>query len=74
MKILARKNLGFRNPQTDEILKVKENETIELPEWAEKDPMFYYATKDQLIEFLSKESEQKADAIKKDKKLSLKSE
>lgn len=46
MLIFAKKNLGFRNPETNQIVTVKALDMITVPDWVEKDPMFQWALSD----------------------------
>ena len=63
MKIITQKKLGFRNPKTGEILKVEPFAFFDLPEWAEKDPMFLLGRQAQLIEIVNVEVIQPSSEI-----------
>jgi hypothetical protein len=50
IKCIAKKNLAFRNPANrDESVTVRPFEFATLPDWVEKDPMWGWALKDNLI-------------------------
>lgn len=52
IKIFAKKNLGFRNPETNEIITVRALEFKEVPDWCEKDPGYGWAVRDGAIQVI----------------------
>lgn len=43
MRLLAKKNLGFRNQDTNQIVTVRALSLEEVPDWVQLDPMFNWA-------------------------------
>lgn len=43
MRIFAKRNLGFRNPDSGEIIIVRKFAFEEVPDWVKSDPMFAWA-------------------------------
>lgn len=50
VRIFARKAVGFRNHETNQIIPVRALDFAELPDWVEKDPMFDWAVQDGTID------------------------
>lgn len=58
IKLVAKQKIGFRDPETDEIVTAEPYAFSTLPDWVEKDPMYAWALEDGAIEV--------ADAPKED--------
>lgn len=52
VRIFARKAVGFRNHETNQIIPVRALDFAELPDWVEKDPMFDWAIQDGTIDVI----------------------
>lgn len=52
VRIFARKAVGFRNHETNQIILVRALDFAELPDWVEKDPMFDWAVQDGTIDVI----------------------
>ena len=52
VRIFARKAVGFRNHETNQIIPVRALDFAELPDWVEKDPMFDWAVQDGTIDVI----------------------
>ena len=50
MKFVAKRKLGFRNPETQETVTVEPFAFATVPDWVEKDPMYGWALADGTIE------------------------
>lgn len=50
VKLVSRKKIGFRNPETKEILTANPHEFISFPDWVKKDPLYEWAKEDGTIE------------------------
>lgn len=50
MKFVAKRKLGFRNPETQETVTVEPFAFATVPDWVEKDPMYAWALADGTIE------------------------
>ena len=59
IKLVAKQKIGFRNPETGEIVTAEPYAFSTLPDWVEKDPMYGWALADGSIEI---GSEQKAES------------
>lgn len=53
IKLVAKQKIGFRNPETGEIVTAEPYAFSTLPDWAEKDPMYEWALADGTIEVAS---------------------
>lgn len=52
IKIFSKKNLGFRNQETNEIITIQALSFKEVPDWCEKDPGFGWAVRDGAIQVI----------------------
>lgn len=50
IKLVAKQKIGFRNPETQEIVTAEPYAFSTLPDWVEKDPMYGWALADDVIE------------------------
>ena len=50
IKLVAKQKIGFRNPETQEIVTAEPYAFATLPDWVEKDPMYGWALADGVIE------------------------
>lgn len=50
IKLVAKQKIGFRNPETGEIVTAEPYAFSTLPDWVEKDPMYGWALADGTIE------------------------
>ena len=50
IKLVAKQKLGFRNPETGEIVTAEPYAFSTFPDWIEKDPMYGWALADGAIE------------------------
>jgi len=50
IKLVAKQKIGFRNPETGEIVTAEPYAFSTLPDWVEKDPMYGWALEDGAIE------------------------
>ena len=50
IKLVAKQKIGFRNPETQEIVTAEPYAFATLPDWVEKDPMYGWALADGAIE------------------------
>lgn len=50
VKLVSRKKIGFRNPETKEILTANPHDFVTLPDWVKKDPLYEWAKEDGTIE------------------------
>lgn len=50
IKLVAKQKIGFRNPETGEIVTAEPYAFATLPDWVEKDPMYAWAIEDGAIE------------------------
>mgnify|MGYP000922672686 CR=1 FL=1 len=64
IKLVAKQKIGFRNPETGEIVTAEPYAFATLPDWVEKDPMYGWAQEDGSIEI---GSEPKDGDVKDDK-------
>lgn len=53
IKLVAKQKIGFRNPETQEIVTAEPYAFATLPDWVEKDPMYGWALADGTIEVAS---------------------
>ena len=56
-KLVAKQKIGFRNPETGEIVTAEPYAFSTLPDWVEKDPMYGWALADGTIEVGSEPKE-----------------
>ena len=63
IKLVAKQKIGFRNPETGEIVTAEPYAFATLPDWITKDPMYEWAQEDGSIEI---GSEPKDDKTPKD--------
>ena len=63
IKLVAKQKIGFRNPETGEIVTAEPYAFATLPDWITKDPMYGWAQEDGSIEI---GSEPKDDKTPKD--------
>ena len=59
IKLVAKQKIGFRNPETGEIVTAEPYAFSTLPDWVEKDPMYGWALADGSIEIGSEMKEEK---------------
>ena len=59
IKLVAKQKIGFRNPETQEIVTAEPYAFATLPDWVEKDPMYGWALADGVIEVGSEPKEDK---------------
>lgn len=59
IKLVAKQKIGFRNPETQEIVTAEPYAFATLPDWVEKDPMYGWALADGSIEIGSEMKEEK---------------
>ena len=59
IKLVAKQKIGFRNPETGEIVTAEPYAFATLPDWVEKDPMYGWALADGSIEIGSEMKEEK---------------
>ena len=50
IKLVAKQKIGFRNPETQEIVTAEPYAFSTFPDWVEKDPMYGWALADGVIE------------------------
>ena len=50
VKLVSRKKIGFRNPETKDILVANPHEFVSLPDWIKKDPIYTWAKEGGTIE------------------------
>ena len=63
IKLVAKQKIGFRNPETGEIVTAEPYAFATLPDWITKDPMYEWAQEDGSIEI---GNEPKDDKMPKD--------
>ena len=68
MRILIKSKLGFRNPQTQEILCPPCGSVVDVPEWVEKNPLFAMALRAGSLILIDTPSEERKPEQKKAKK------
>mgnify|MGYP000936914538 CR=1 FL=1 len=68
IKLVAKQKIGFRNPETQEIVTAEPYAFATLPDWVEKDPMYRWALADGTIEVGSEPKETKPPAKDSNKK------
>lgn len=61
IKLVAKKKIGFRNPETKEIIVATPYAFETMPDWIKNDPMYSWALKDKTIE-VTESTEEKATA------------
>ena len=66
IKLVAKQRIGFRNPETGEIVTAEPYAFATLPDWVEKDPMYEWALADGVIEVGSEMKEEKSPKPPKD--------
>ncbi|EJP32322.1 hypothetical protein HMPREF1147_1331 [Selenomonas sp. FOBRC9] len=66
IKLVAKQKIGFRNPETEEIVTAEPYAFSTLPDWVEKDPMYAWAVADGTIEVA--DATQEDDGGKKESK------
>ena len=66
IKLVAKQRIGFRNPETQEIVTAEPYAFSTLPDWVEKDPMYGWALADGVIEVGSEMKEEKPPKPPKD--------
>lgn len=59
IKLVAKQRIGFRNPETQEIVTAEPYAFSTLPDWVEKDPMYGWALADGVIEVAGEMKEEK---------------
>ena len=59
IKLVAKQKIGFRNPETQEIVTAEPYAFATLPDWVEKDPMYGWALADGVIEVGNEMKEEK---------------
>lgn len=59
IKLVAKQKIGFRNPETQEIVTAEPYAFATLPDWVEKDQMYGWALADGVIEVGSEMKEKK---------------
>ena len=60
IKLVAKQKIGFRNPETQEIVTAEPYVFSTLPDWVEKDPMYGWALADGTLEAAGAEKEARA--------------
>ena len=66
IKLVAKQKIGFRNPETQEIVTAEPYAFATLPDWVEKDPMYGWALADGVIEVAGDNKEEKPLKPRKD--------
>ena len=66
IKLVAKQKIGFRNPETGEIVTAEPYAFSTLPDWIMKDPMYGWAQEDGSIEIGSEPKEDKPPKPPKD--------
>lgn len=61
IKLVAKQKIGFRNPETGEIVTAEPYAFSSLPDWIEKDPMYGWALADGAIEVSGEPAREAAD-------------
>jgi hypothetical protein len=59
MKAISKARIGFRNPEDGSIFPLVPNELTELPDFAEKDPMFRLALDGGVLTLIRPEGQRK---------------
>lgn len=55
MFLFSRKALGFRNPDTNEIVYVRQGDVTEVPDWVAHDPLYKWAKAEGSIDVIEKQ-------------------
>ena len=66
IKLVAKQKIGFRNPETGEIVTAEPYAFATLPDWITKDPMYEWAQEDGNIEIGSDVKDDKMPKPPKD--------
>ena len=66
IKLVAKQKIGFRNPETGEIVTAEPYAFSTLPDWITKDPMYGWALADGVIEVSGGKREEKPPKPSKD--------
>ena len=63
VKLIAKKKIGFRNPETGEVAVAEPYAFATLPDWVAKDPMYAWAKDDGSIEVSGEEAKPAAASM-----------